>query len=668
MVLGISQHKLFQTAQLVNTKIVKSLQIAVKFDNAQINYDKLSQDAILFKRAALGILEELRSLFLPVKLTLDDPEQVVASKTLDQPHSSVLDEEEPTELEQPGLEPVTNIISTQKEMSEVSRPRSFFWESSEPPSGFRRFLSKRKARREACFPDAPADVSLLKQFEGQGSDSHVSKAHTKMPAQPDDQTWYISAEVPVVFDTTHPAGRRDSPTLGAWEKWRQSDHLATSHATITHTRSSSEYSYQDRASIEYSLHSPSSPMRHPAMEAQLLEEEEEDDLDDNLDDDLEDDLEDDTELSMPSVNMASSKTTKPAVSRGSHKKLQNFFGEEPPENRGFHKKKLQNFFGEDFPELEHWHKSESVSSLDESLTSMSRTSSRTNTSTPMTSPASLADSCEWEDSEGMIPKAPIYELYAPPTPSSPPIIPARSPLRANTCHQLSLTTAVAAPSVTSNPMQHQWNPSSSSSSSILSAVSSPAPSTVASSTSSRIVSVDPSMSRVPPSKANNYHGFCKDAWVMRKSIDEGLKIQSRPSGIYSKSSFFQCRSCSFQSPQLPPKSAAIDQKVYASAGILYRWSFLAKSHVKCKSGHERSYGCMFCTAEGAPGQIHGAVDTLMGHIVTEHSAYMSSEVQKETNCVFGRIAQAHEDFDICVPVNLSRGPVFTPIAEELEAS
>lgn len=142
-----------------------------------------------------------------------------------------------------------------------------------------------------------------------------------------------------------------------------------------------------------------------------------------------------------------------------------------------------------------------------------------------------------------------------------------------------------------------------------------------------------------------------------------MKLQTRPNGVYNTLTAWQCRQCSFQSEPVSNKSSAripfkgnddaFDNKVYAAAGVMYRWVFLAKSHVKCKSASsngEYNYGCLFCCAAGRASSVHGNVDMLMGHIVSEHvEDMMRPDVQQRTNCVFGRLASTHEDFDVCIP-------------------
>jgi hypothetical protein len=109
----------------------------------------------------------------------------------------------------------------------------------------------------------------------------------------------------------------------------------------------------------------------------------------------------------------------------------------------------------------------------------------------------------------------------------------------------------------------------------------------------------------------------------------------------------------------------------AENGIRYRWVFLAKSHVQCKSmpegptardGSFGAFGCIFCCAEGAGrgwstlgrggtaptfGNIGSFMEHLQMHLSEE--ATPSAQMQARTRCIVGRVADATEDFDINLP-------------------
>ena len=109
----------------------------------------------------------------------------------------------------------------------------------------------------------------------------------------------------------------------------------------------------------------------------------------------------------------------------------------------------------------------------------------------------------------------------------------------------------------------------------------------------------------------------------------------------------------------------------AENGIRYRWAFLAKSHVQCKSmpegptardGSFGAFGCIFCCAEGTArgwGTVRGGnstptfgnVSSYMDHLQMHRrpDAWPGAEMQGRTRCIVGRIAEASEDFEINFP-------------------
>ncbi|KAF2501508.1 hypothetical protein BU16DRAFT_201395 [Lophium mytilinum] len=172
-----------------------------------------------------------------------------------------------------------------------------------------------------------------------------------------------------------------------------------------------------------------------------------------------------------------------------------------------------------------------------------------------------------------------------------------------------------------------------------------------------------------PCKQNNYWGFCKGSWAVREELKKGLSVQTRPEGLYNNVSVWQCKHCLFQGdtfhktiPGKKKKEIVIDPNIHTSAvGIKYRFIFLAKSHVKRKSSTVNwdvmisgskggcSYGCVICCAEGKSTSIFGNVNTLMNHIFNTHAKGMTEEVQRSTKCVVGREPEPGEQWDVCIP-------------------
>ncbi len=182
-------------------------------------------------------------------------------------------------------------------------------------------------------------------------------------------------------------------------------------------------------------------------------------------------------------------------------------------------------------------------------------------------------------------------------------------------------------------------------------------------------------------------GFCKGAIKLQSPVPKDQKkafsVANRPAGLTGTIPFWQCAKCSFEGPcvttipVVPGKKSSKPEKCFdakvrvSETGIRYRWIFLAKSHILLKSlpesqdGSFGAFGCIFCTAEGrqrgwrmAPHEgggngapIFGNVGAFMEHLQMhrEEGKGPGAEMQVRARCVIGRIAEAHEDFDINLP-------------------
>ena len=135
--------------------------------------------------------------------------------------------------------------------------------------------------------------------------------------------------------------------------------------------------------------------------------------------------------------------------------------------------------------------------------------------------------------------------------------------------------------------------------------------------------------------------------------------------MYSTRQFVECaeRGCHFQGRHCSDstKAPALDTRIIehpkAKTGIRFRWAFLAKCHLKCKthdlgqgiSVMSQNYGCLFCVTEGHATPTMGGVDALLQHILRSHSDSMSTEVKKRNNVITGCIALSGEAFDLNIP-------------------
>ncbi|OJD33124.1 uncharacterized protein BKCO1_3300012 [Diplodia corticola] len=219
-----------------------------------------------------------------------------------------------------------------------------------------------------------------------------------------------------------------------------------------------------------------------------------------------------------------------------------------------------------------------------------------------------------------------------------------------------------------------------------------------------------------PCKANNYYNFCKGAWSLREEFKKGLTTRNKPVGMYTSCLVWQCKECNFEGPSFGNKKPyTTDPRTYtfvherAGSGmpvtVKYKWLFLAKSHVKIKSGLLRptateneqtiaslngflgnnhhqapsscdlssrdnsavddgkylhkpgySYGCSFCCAEGRVTSVYGTAETLLGHVAEAHAGpavagrqQLSADALARTKCVIGRAPEKSEEWDVWFP-------------------
>lgn len=157
-----------------------------------------------------------------------------------------------------------------------------------------------------------------------------------------------------------------------------------------------------------------------------------------------------------------------------------------------------------------------------------------------------------------------------------------------------------------------------------------------------------------PGEMNNYAGFCKGAW--RQQIGDrkkALEERVRPGGFYNAAKFWQCKQCKFEGRLIPldKKSNGYDMRVFKLVeGIQFRWEFLFKSHTVTKGAlsdpTRATFGCIFCCAEGRGTATFSGVHVFMGHLIEHRDRLPTGEVLYRMNCLVGRQAAMHEDFDI----------------------
>jgi hypothetical protein len=85
----------------------------------------------------------------------------------------------------------------------------------------------------------------------------------------------------------------------------------------------------------------------------------------------------------------------------------------------------------------------------------------------------------------------------------------------------------------------------------------------------------------PPSKSNNYWGFCSGAWTIRADAQKGLALRVIPSGLWNMQEVWECRCCSFRGSafvlakhgrEKEKGSTIVDPRILVSGcGVRYRW-------------------------------------------------------------------------------------------------
>ncbi|KAL8715022.1 MAG: hypothetical protein Q9220_000979 [cf. Caloplaca sp. 1 TL-2023] len=156
-----------------------------------------------------------------------------------------------------------------------------------------------------------------------------------------------------------------------------------------------------------------------------------------------------------------------------------------------------------------------------------------------------------------------------------------------------------------------------------------------------------------PSEANKYSGFCKGAWRLQiGDKKKAMEERQRPGTMYTAIKFWKCSRCNFEGRlvQLDKKTAGFDRQVMLADGIQFRWAFLFKSHVECKSGApnplKSTFGCIFCCAEGRGTPTFEGAQSLMDHLQEHRIRLPVGEVLYRMNCQTGPTASTDEDFDI----------------------
>ena len=156
-----------------------------------------------------------------------------------------------------------------------------------------------------------------------------------------------------------------------------------------------------------------------------------------------------------------------------------------------------------------------------------------------------------------------------------------------------------------------------------------------------------------PSPTNDYLGFCKAAWQLQAGDRSALK-KTKQSSLSSATTYWLCCTgpkCQFatgiQTSVIRTWESV--ERSHARQGVVYRFPFLAKSHVrqnKLATG-QALYKCMFCVLLGAHTPIIQGTEAYIDHVARRHrGSELSQVILHRIGCVNDRVCAEEEDFDI----------------------
>ena len=161
-----------------------------------------------------------------------------------------------------------------------------------------------------------------------------------------------------------------------------------------------------------------------------------------------------------------------------------------------------------------------------------------------------------------------------------------------------------------------------------------------------IVSLKPTF----PSQENNYGGFCETAFGLQNQWKNALKLRDDHGQVHSQVKIWACPKCSFQGPAYKLENKWIyDPTVRHSAGVTYKWSFLAKSHVAMKDRSKHgvfTYRCIFCFLSGISTPDILGIFSFIEHAATHRGQSMTELVLHKTCCINDKVAADKDPFDI----------------------
>ena len=151
---------------------------------------------------------------------------------------------------------------------------------------------------------------------------------------------------------------------------------------------------------------------------------------------------------------------------------------------------------------------------------------------------------------------------------------------------------------------------------------------------------------------NLYGGFCLGAYKLQVGFpDEGFKLRNQSVALTGQAQYWACANshCVFDGPaRRMDRGWGFSTVIKVAYGVQYRWTFLAKSHVALPKSKNREfdYQCPFCVAQRQPPGPYRTVHAFMEHVSTHRGQEPESSISDKIICIFGRVAQTHEAFDI----------------------
>jgi len=167
----------------------------------------------------------------------------------------------------------------------------------------------------------------------------------------------------------------------------------------------------------------------------------------------------------------------------------------------------------------------------------------------------------------------------------------------------------------------------------------------------------------PPSKSNDWHGFCKGAWAIREDAKKGLATQVVPVGMYGRKEQWRCKQCAFTGEVFGTgKVKGFDNRAHLDPAtrIQYKWMFLAKSHCKLKDkGVEMgpSFGCTECVDDGRRTNTYVDAKALLDHISIAHQNGVRAAERPAEPFWQGEAISPEGSWDLYVPIYDVGSPV-----------